>query len=231
MNYRTFAMVLLAAVVALGCSKSDSPTTSAGNEGDPATQPAKVAESQGLPVSAETKPEYVVSAFLDALRRGDKDHTALLLTDKARAETQSKGLVVSPESVPHASYKVAQADVLSDNPNGAHVSSVWTEKFEDGSEEEYEIVWVLRKQKDGWRIAGMATQLAPGQEALYLNFEDPEDMLRKKEEAIKQAQVGAPPTNSPIPPNTPAGGTTSPSFPDQETTTASPDFPTNKLRR
>jgi hypothetical protein len=231
MNYRTFAVVALAAVVAFGCSKSDTPTTQAENSAAPAAQPSKVAESQGLPVSADAKPESVVSAFLDALRRGDKDHTALLLTDKARAETQSKGLVVSPESVPHASYKVAQADALPDNPNGAHVSSVWTEKFEDGTEEEYEIVWVLRKQKDGWRIAGMATQLVPGQEALYLNFEDPEDMLRKKEEAVKQAQAGSGLAAEPAAPSPAVNGAALPGSTEPAATTASPEFPTNKLRR
>jgi hypothetical protein len=71
-----------------------------------------------------------------------------------------------------------------------HVSSVWTEKFDDG-EEKYEIVWALRRQQEGWRLAGMAMQLIPGQPMQFLNFENPEDMLKKKDDAIAAMQAPA----------------------------------------
>ena len=221
MHTRNFAAVALAMALALGCSQA---TSTGGKDGQ--TAQSSNGEAKGLPVP-DTKPEFVVKAFLDALSRGDKDHTAQLLTDKARAETKSKGLVVSPESVPHASYKVADAEILADNPNGAHVCSVWTEKFEDGSQEEYEIVWVLRKQKDGWRIAGMATELAPGQKPLYLNFEDPEDMLRKKDEAMKEAQATAAAVTASAPPAANSGNQAGPPRSGQ----IPEAVPANKLRR
>ena len=41
----------------------------------------------------------------------------------------------------------------------------------------YEIVWALRQQTDGWRIAGMATQVTPAEAPIFLNFEDPDEML------------------------------------------------------
>src|SRR5262249_15553190 len=75
------------------------------------------------------------------------------------------------------------AEILKENPNGAHVSSQWTEKFEDG-EEKYEIIWVLRRQVEGWRVVGFALQLQPEKPPEFLNFEDPADMLRKKEQAM-----------------------------------------------
>jgi len=55
-------------------------------------------------------------------------------------------------------------------------------------EANYEIVWVLRREKEGWRLAGMATELVPGQEPQFLNFEDPDDMIRKRDEAIAAMQ-------------------------------------------
>ncbi len=90
------------------------------------------------------------------------------------------------QSAPNASYQVHPAEIFADQ-SGAHVKSVWTEKFDDG-DETYEIVWALRRQQDGWRLAGMALQLIPGQPMQFLNFEDPADMLRKKEEAIAAMQ-------------------------------------------
>jgi hypothetical protein len=40
---------------------------------------------------------------------------------------------------------------------------------------------MVRREADGWRIAGMATRVFEDQPPLYLNFEDPEDMLRKQQ--------------------------------------------------
>jgi hypothetical protein len=50
---------------------------------------------------------------------------------------------------------------------------------------------VLRRQPEGWRVAGMAAVLLEGQPKQFLNFEDPEDMLRKREEAIAALQAPA----------------------------------------
>jgi hypothetical protein len=78
---------------------------------------------------------------------------------------------------------------------GAHVSSVWTEKFLDDNnqpaEVNYEIVWLLRQEAAGWRLAGMATELVPGHGMQVLNFEDPDEMIRKRDEAIAAMQPPA----------------------------------------
>jgi len=80
-------------------------------------------------------------------------------------------------------YQISQSGVLADNPNGAHVAVRWTEKYQDG-DISYDVTWVLRKQADGWRVAGMAMELIPGGGQEFLNFEDPDDMLRKQNEAL-----------------------------------------------
>ena len=125
--------------------------------------------------------------FSTRLRSGDSPTTESLLTSKARQELARHSLSVDVQSAPNATYQVRPAEVLKNDPSGAHVSSIWTEKFDDG-EETYEIVWALRHQPEGWRLAGMAMQLIPGQQMQFLNFEDPEDMLRKKDEAIAAMQ-------------------------------------------
>jgi hypothetical protein len=132
----------------------------------------------------------VLNVFLSSLRSGDSATTESLLTAKARQELAKHSLSVDVQSAPNAVYQVRPAQFLVNDPSGAHVSSVWTEKFE-GAEETYEIVWALRHQPEGWRLAGMAMELIPGQQMQFLNFEDPEDMIRKKDEAIAAMQPPA----------------------------------------
>jgi hypothetical protein len=134
-------------------------------------------------VPASAAPEQVVSVFLDALRAGDQATTAALLTGKALTETSKRNLSVCPQATPNMEYKVMSSEVLPENPSGAHVSVRWTENYSDGNVE-YDVVWVLRRQQEGWRIAGMAIELVPGQGLAFLNFEDPDDMIRKQEEAM-----------------------------------------------
>lgn len=143
-----------------------------------AGQPGKPVE-----VPATAKPDQVMAVFLDALKAGDQATTASLLTKKALEETSKRQLSVCPEATPHMQYEISQVGVLADNPNGAHVAVRWTEKYQDG-DVSYDVTWVLRRQPEGWRVAGMAMELIPGQGQEFLNFEDPEDMLAKQEAAM-----------------------------------------------
>jgi hypothetical protein len=56
---------------------------------------------------------------------------------------------------------------------------------------------VLRKETDGWRVAGFAAELTPGAERQFLDFEDPQDMIRKQQEAVAAAEKAAPPEQEP----------------------------------
>lgn len=183
----------VAAFMLIGCSGKPSPTappaTNAGQTSSRATAQAAPV-SQPITVPASASPDTVVTVFLNSLRSGDSPTTESLLTSKARQELARHSLSVDVQSAPNATYQVRPAEILPGDPSGAHVSSVWTEKFDDG-DETYEIVWALRHQAEGWRLAGMAMELIPGQPMQFLNFEDPEDMLRKKDEAIAAMQPPA----------------------------------------
>jgi hypothetical protein len=127
-------------------------------------------------------PDQIVQAFLLALRDGDDEVAAALLTGKAREETAKHDLVVEPPGTPNAEFFVGEVEYVDTNRTGAHVKSVWSEEAE-GADVSYEIVWALRQQDDGWRIAGMATEIIAGQRPVFLNFEDPSDMLEKWQRA------------------------------------------------
>lgn len=168
-----------------GTANSTSEVSQAGGQNAGAAGAANGGAPAGKPVSvpASATPDQVIAVFLDALRGGDQATTATLLTAKALAETSQRNLSVCPQATPHMQYQISQVEVLPDNPNGAHVNVVWSEKYSDGTVS-YDVVWVLRRQTEGWRVAGMAIELVPGQGLAFLNFEDPDDMIRKQEEAM-----------------------------------------------
>ncbi len=160
----------------------------AGAPHDHASTPVRpeIAVPAQPPIPANATPQQVVATFLESLRGGDEMVAAALLTDKAREETAKKDLAVQPPGTPAAKYQVGEAEYVTPNKDGAHVPSVWTESDDQGNSESYEIIWVLRHQQNGWRIAGMATQIVENTAPLFLNFEDPEDMLQKWQQASEE---------------------------------------------
>jgi hypothetical protein len=192
MRFWITAIALVSGICLLGCSKKSEPAAPAAANSVQSAAPAPVAiNPQPVAVPATASPDQVVTVFLNALRTGDSATTEALLTATARTELPKHQLSVDVQSSPNSSYQVQPAEVLPQNPSIAHVRSIWTEKFADGNSEPYEIIWGLRHQPEGWRLAGMAMQLIPGQGPQYLDFENPADMLRKKDEAMAALQAPA----------------------------------------
>jgi hypothetical protein len=159
------AMVFLASVLASGgCSGGANP---------PAEASAAEAPGRALP-----GPETVVRQFLEAVRAGDDLAADQLLTAAARAESEKSGLSVAPPGSPTAKFEVGDVEYLKEQ-GGAHVASQWTDVVEDEPRTDT-IVWILRKEAEGWRIAGMATKVFEDQPPLILNFEDHQEMTRKQ---------------------------------------------------
>jgi hypothetical protein len=129
---------------------------------------------------AEDGPAQVVARFYDAMRAGDDRTIASLLTDKARDETARSGLEILSQGNSSLSYEVGETEYVTDQRDGAHVASLWTEPDEHQKSVTTEVIWVLRKQTGGWRVAGFA-QVFDDELPLLFDFEDPEHMLRTKE--------------------------------------------------
>jgi hypothetical protein len=219
----TISAVVLGALGLAGCNGqtgSAPAVTKAENSPAAANSMPETPAPQPIAVPVSAAPDQVVTVFLNALRSGDSPTTESLLTAKAREELAKHSMSVDVQSAPNATYQIRNAEVLADNLSGAHVSSVWTEKFDDG-DETYEIVWVLRRQSEGWGAAGMAMQLIPEQQP-HLNFENPEDMLKKKEEAMVALQP--PPPRRPSSPRRATGCRLSQSTPARVVCRHSPNF-------
>jgi hypothetical protein len=136
-------------------------------------------------------PEQSVFNFLEAVRTGNDAEASNMLTPVAREKTQAMQLVVAPPGSDTASFEVLETELV--EQDAAHVASKWTDLDDQGNAHTDEIVWILRLEENGWRIAGMGTKLFEDEPPLYLNFEDPEDMMRKQklaeEEIMRRAEA------------------------------------------
>jgi hypothetical protein len=149
---------------------------------------AAAPEAAAKPATDKPGPDVAVFEFLKAVQTGDDKKAAEMLTKLAREKTAEMEMVVAPPGSETASFEVGEVELLEDR--GAYVSSTWTDVGEDGQPHSDQIVWLVRNEPEGWRIAGMVTKLFESK--LVLNFEDPEDMMRKQklaeQEMLRRAQ-------------------------------------------
>ena len=93
---------------------------------------------------------------------------------------------------PTAKFEIGESEIIENQV--AHVASMWTDIGDDGKPQSNQFVWALRRQPEGWRVAGVAVEMFPNQPPLLLDFEDPADMLNKQQmaeaEARRQMQGG-----------------------------------------
>jgi hypothetical protein len=170
--------VLSLALAFSGCGKSEqSPpavtTTIAAQPAEPSTVLA------AKPGFKSDTPQATVQVFLEAVRTGNDEQAAAMISTLARQKTAALGGITPPAS-DTAKFTIGKVEFIGED--GARVGSVWTDVDEEGQSHSDEAVWVLRKEADGWRVAGVAAMVFPGEEPLLLNFEDPDDMRRKQEE-------------------------------------------------
>jgi hypothetical protein len=144
---------------------------------------------------ATDTPDRAVYEFLEAVRTGNDSRASSMLTPAARQKTAEMQMVVAPPGSPTAKFSVGGVEYVTPNKDGAHVWTSWTDKTdEEGHTRTDDIIWVLRHEDEGWRIVGMVTKVYPDKPPLILNFEDPEDMLRKQQLLHDSESGGSPQT-------------------------------------
>jgi hypothetical protein len=133
---------------------------------------------------ANAEPGEVLLGFLDALQNNNMKVAENLLTDVARYETKRAQMQVNP--IPAAKYQVGQTRFATQQKNVAHVESLWTGFQSGGKTTAFEITWVLRKVENSWRVSGMLTAPAPNEPQIFLNFENPVEMVAR----VEQVEAG-----------------------------------------
>ena len=169
---RKIAVVLiLAALVGfVGCGKPAAPGSTAAQP-----QPDEQAMQPAAP-TADT-PHGAVTIFLTAMREGNDELVAGMLTDLARRKTAEMNYEVAPPGSDSAQFNVGHVELLGDD--AARVACTWSDLDNEGNRTEQQALWALRRGEAGWRIAGVAPTIFPGEPPLLLDFENPEEMIEK----------------------------------------------------
>jgi hypothetical protein len=173
-----FSSVILLALLGgtLGCGQNEPETTS--------TEPS----ADTLPAVASATPEEAIHELMTAYKTGDDAKASALLTEKSRQETERTSKSVSPPGSPNMQFKVGKVSYVSEAKDAAHVDCYISEVGPDGEKFESEVVWFLRKEPKGWRVAGIAMKPFPDLAAVLYNFEDQDDMDRKFELVSAEAE-------------------------------------------
>ena len=190
MTGRAFWFLIVAScVVFAGCGKPAESNPPAESNA-PATETTSVSLApQQVAGAASSTPQEAVAAFFAAFRDGDEQTVSALLTTKARDESERNGVAINPPGNDAATFSVGEVEYV--EPDGAHVAGSWTETTADGTQT-IDIVWILRQEPGGWRIAGLAAR-AQDQNVVY-NFEDSEEMQQRRREAEYREQAVQPET-------------------------------------
>ncbi len=192
MRCAAFVVVVFLAAGLTGCGKSDNPpaaaigqgTGSGPTEASGANVPAVPATPAS--VSSLEPPAQAVYQWLDAIRTGNDAVATAMLTQVARQKALEQDRSVRPAASDTARFQIGSVEYIGED--GARVASKWTDLDENGQPQTDEALWVLRKEADGWRIAGVAATVFDGEPPLLLNFEDPEEMAQKQQWAREEIQ-------------------------------------------
>jgi hypothetical protein len=148
-----------------------------------------------VPTSRPPDPKAVVTRFLDALRKGNSDAAAELLTKLARQKTEESGRAIAPPADENVKIEVDNASYPSPDHKTAQVSIRWIDLDEKGKLWTDKATLTCRLESDGWRVAGFAAYVFEGEDPLFLNFEDLDDLAKKqqwlREELVRREKQAA----------------------------------------
>jgi hypothetical protein len=170
-------VVLLTAT--LGCGGGDS--------ADSADASTKLSNA----VAAAT-PTEAIGKFMAAFKEGDDATAESLLTEKARQEADRTQKAISPPGSKTMRFTVGAVEYVSEAKDAAHVACQILDFDPEGEESKYDVIWFLRHEDAGWRVAGVAMKVFEDELPVLYNFEDQDDMDRKmqlvEQEMIRRAQ-------------------------------------------
>jgi hypothetical protein len=181
------------ALLACGCGKSNDSSRSQTPAGMSVNGPTEQDKS-----AHEAK--TVVTEFLNALRRGDDAKAKTLLTAIARKKADEQGRAVAPPANDGVKIDVDDPTFPTPERDLAQVPTRWIDQDETGKSRTDRAIWACRLEPEGWRVAGFAAYVFEGEDPVFMNFEDPEDMARHQqllnEEIEKRSKPESPARSS-----------------------------------
>ncbi len=170
-------MLAIVAALAAGCGKSDgTKPTSSSTGGNSATSAATTVADANVKLEP---PAAATQEFLEAVRTGSDNKAIRLLSTVAREKTASLNRERHARRQRYRPFYRGQGGLR--RRLRARVACTWTDLDEEGKPITDTAVWVLRRESEGWRIAGVAAKVFPDHDPIILNFEDPEDLLKQQQ--------------------------------------------------
>jgi len=184
---RWIVMWAILAAGVVGCQKSEGTPGAAvpAANGGAATADAEQGQANPTPAPVVARldgPAAAVFEFLEAVRTGNDAKATQMLSTVAREKTAALNRSVRPSASDTARFQIGKVEYRAEDLAAVHCT--WTdldEKGEGGEPQTDEAVWMARREPQGWRIAGAAFTVFPGEPPLLLNFEEPEEMLQKQQ--------------------------------------------------
>lgn len=204
-----YAVLFLAlhAMAVAGCSQPAGTGTTAASSDESPAQATKVSQVEGGAPAAPknmNSAEGAVFQFLEAVRTGDDKRAEAMFSNVAREKIQQMKLQVAPPGSDTARFEIGRIEYLSkdglptdviEKSDGARVEATWSDLDKDGNRQGEKMLWMVRREADGWRIAGAAASIFPGEDPVLLNFENLEEALQKvekmKEEIARRDAKGS----------------------------------------
>ncbi len=182
MNARAWIMGLAAiSAAAIGCSKSDGDSEKVTHLGpSDTTNVSHNAMATTTKFSQKETPDKAVIQFLQAAKAGDQHRLATLMTEKAREVTEKHNVNFELETYRDASFDVGEYEYLTPDKDSAHVACKWTDRDAEGEAFTHDVIWVLRKEDEGWRVAGMITRPFPDEQPVAFDYEDFRALMEAK---------------------------------------------------
>jgi hypothetical protein len=187
-------MVLLTflGLALLGCKGSDGPEEDPAQTGTQAQagQQPSATPSGRAPLGDTSEPAKAVAVFLDAVCQGDDERILEMYTVRARQEATRLEESFAPKASDTAEFEVGQVEYLAED--GARVACTWTDLAADGKPSTRKLLWMVRREPAGWRVAGTAIYPFPGENPVLFDFENLKEAIRKRQlletELLRRAQ-------------------------------------------
>jgi hypothetical protein len=145
----------------------------------------------GTQAAAELEaPAAAVHSFLEAAIAGNDKGATAMLTRVAREKASDTAQSLAPERSDTTTFQIGQVEYLGEN--GARVGCTLSNNGSTSN-----MIWMVRNDPEGWRIAGTALEVFEGEPPALLDFEDPEGMEQKllqiRQEMMRRARQASRP--------------------------------------
>ena len=147
-----------------------------------------------LPVEVKNaeEPLKILYYFTQAMAKDQQSVVLALLSEKALKERLSHGKSFGPtaKSMKNTDVILGSVQYLNDDkgtPVGAHVRTTWRPKGASDEKGE-QIAWVLRREANTWRVAGMISVVAAAFTQKVVNFENLDETAKQYAALVRLIQ-------------------------------------------